>query len=375
MFIRILIISLLVISVPGYGQKDYSSIDKNSERVPDSLATYAEIAQFLTKDLSSDEDKARAIYYWIARNIEYNLPQLYLNKRYFSTEEIILEVLQNRSGVCQHYSELFHAMARSADLTSYVITGYTRNVFDRIDEFSHSWNAIQLDSNFYMIDVTWAAGYVQDGKYVHKFRDAFFLKTPVEFLQDHMPFDPIWQCIDNPLTYEDFLSRNYKKLEVPGAYNFIDSISLFEELSKPEQLDHSNRRIRENKPNNSLIRNRIDENILQISYWNYIRAIDTLNSGIENYNEYISLKNWQFRNPKTEDSRIKELIDHASSGVYAANDMMYRLFSSNQELNDLIVEQRNRMPAIISDIEREKDFVDRYLRKWKPLRIFMFLKL
>lgn len=101
--------------------------------------------------------------------------------------------------------------------------------------------------------------------------------------------------------------------------------------------------------------------------------IDTLNYGIDNYNLYITHKNRQFRNPKLEDSRVKELIDNADNGVFTANEIFYGLFSSNKELNDLITDARNRMPDLISDLEREKDFVDRYLKKWKPLRIFMFL--
>lgn len=85
-------------------------------------------------------------------------------------------------------------------------------------------------------------------------------------------------------------------------------------------------------------------------------AIDTLNYGIDNYNLYITHKNRQFRNPKLEDSRVKELIDNADNGVFTANEIFYGLFSSNKELNDLITDARNRMPDLISDLDTRKRF-------------------
>jgi hypothetical protein len=84
--------------------------------------------------------------------------------------------------------------------------------------------------------------------------------------------------------------------------------------------------------------------------------IDTLNYGIDNYNLYITHKNRQFRNPKLEDSRVKELIDNADNGVFTANEIFYGLFSSNKELNDLITDARNRMPDLISDLDTRKRF-------------------
>ena len=100
--------------------------------------------------------------------------------------------------------------------------------------------------------------------------------------------------------------------------------------------------------------------------------IDTLNYGIDNYNLYLTYKNRQFRSPKLEDSQIKALIDNANNGVNAADKIFCELFSANAALNDLIMVAKSKIPVLLTDVQRENDFLDRYLQKWKPLRGFMF---
>lgn len=369
-----LISGFLIISTFGFGQSDFSTIDKKSIAIPDSLTSYEAIADYLTNDLNTETEKARAIYIWIANNIKYDLTQINSNKRYVSDQEIIDEALNDRKGVCQHYSELFLAMSKSVGLKSYLISGYTRDVSGEIADLSHAWNGIIIDSNYYyLIDVTWAAGYELNGKYVHKFRDKYFLNLPKDFIKDHMPFDPIWQFIDNPINNHDFISKDFSKLDKKGNFAYKDSIQRYENQNQLEQLENSNRRIVASGLKNNLIQKQVDENILQITNRKYNLAIDTLNFGIDSYNLYVTHKNRRFRNPKLEDSRVKELIENAEYGVYTANDIFYGLFSSNNELNEMINDVRERMPKLISDLEREIDFVERYLNKWKPLRIFMFL--
>lgn len=368
----IFILGLLTVSILGFGQKDFSSIDDKSKSIPDSLSTANEIALFLTHNLNSDTEKARAIYIWIAHNIKYDLSQINTTRRFDTSQELIDEVLKVRQGICQHYSELFHSMSKSVGLTSYLIRGYTRDAMGEIADVSHVWNGIEIDSNYYFIDATWAAGYELNGRYVHKFRDNYFLKSPQGYIKDHMPFDPIWQFLDNPINNNDFISNDFSKLDTYGDYSFKDSIRVYENSNKLSQLENTNRRIISCGINHDLIQKQIDENTLQITNAKYNLAIDTLNFGIDNYNLYITHKNKQFRNPKLEDSQVKEMIDNAGIGVYSANMIFENLISSNKELNNLISDAQERMPSLISDLEREKDFVVRYLEKWKPLRIFMF---
>lgn len=369
----LILVGFLLLSILGFGQSDFSAIDERSKSVPDSLVAYNDIAVYLTDSLNTDVEKARALYVWIAHNIEYDLSRMNSSKRYLADQDIIDEVLKNRRGVCEHYSQLFLAMSKSVGLKSYLIRGYTRDVFGRIADYSHAWNGIKIDSKYYLIDVTWASGYLLEGRYVNEFRDKYFLSLPQSFIKDHMPFDPIWQFIDNPINNGEFISRDFSKVDTTGGYAFRDSIRQYERYDELIRLETSNKRIINNGVKNKLIKRQVDENILQITNRRFNMAIDTLNYGIEAYNLYVTYKNKQFRRPKVADSRVKELIINAYNAIHAANDILKGLSSSNVGLNNSINEARNRMPKLISDVEREKAFVDKYLKKWKPLRGFMFV--
>ena len=169
------LICFIFISLQGFGNSYFDTIDQKSQTVPESLTDYKQIAEYLTRDIQTDTEKARAIYIWISHNIKYRLSLVYEDITYDSVDEIIDDALKTRQGVCQHYAELFHAMGNSVGLKSYVIAGYTRNKQGEIADLGHAWNGIQIDSKHYLIDVTWAAGYLLDGKYVHQFKEKYFL--------------------------------------------------------------------------------------------------------------------------------------------------------------------------------------------------------
>ncbi len=363
---------LLIVSTWGFSQTDYATIDSQSKSVPNSLRDYKAIANHLTQNLESDTEKARAIYIWIAHNIKYDMNLMYAQKQYDPSFNIVDDVLKKRKGVCQHYAELFREMSNTVGLESYMISGYTRNATGKIADLSHAWNGIKIDSAYYMIDATWAAGYQHNGNYIHRFRDNFFLISPQEFIKTHMPFDPIWQFIDTPIDNRDFMAKDFSKLETSGEYAFEDSIQKQKDLNELARLESSNNRIIANGIKNKLIQMQVDQNFLQITTKKYNRAIDTLNYGIDAFNLYITHKNRQFRNPKLDEKQIKHLINDASQAIYAANDMLYGLIASNDDLNKLIKAARKKLPTLMKDIEREKDFVEKYTSKWKPTRGLMF---
>ena len=370
----ILIAGLFFLTLPGFGQQSFQEIDERSKTVPDSLTSYVGIAQFLTEGLATDTEKARALYIWIAHNIRYDLSQVYSGRRYSSEQEVLAEVLSNRKGVCQHYAELFLAMAREAGLNSYLVSGYARDATDNIGDLGHAWNAVKIGQEFFLIDATWAAGYELNKRYVHEFRDHYFLKSPREWIFSHIPFDPVWQFLDNPLDHGDYISRDFTKLDIPGSFAFGDSLELHERLDKLSQLVNTNNRILASEvPNLKLIQNHLQENTMQINTLKYNLAIDTLNYGIDHYNRYIFHKNRQFRNPTVDDSLVKEMLARAEGGFYTANEILSKLVCSRDELNSMITDARSEMPELLEALEQEKAFVEKYLKRWKPLRIFMFL--
>jgi len=371
---KILVLFLFSLSNIINAQSDYLKIDNASKKVTYSLTSSSEIALELTKDLNSDIEKARAIYIWITHNISYDYSLLKNLPEYTSAKDMVVYVLKKRTGICQHYSDLFLDMTQSVGLKTFLITGYTRDYKGTIADVSHAWNAIKIDSKYYFIDTTWSAGHIKDDRYIRAFNDNYFLILPEVFIKTHIAFDPIYQFLPSPIRHIDFQEKNFAKLNLSKNYLFEDIIKNITSQDTVTNLEESISRIVKCGVTNHMIRKVIDYNLNKITSIKFSDLLDTLNYGVDNYNEYIQSKNKKFKTPKLSDSKIQELIDNASNGLNVSNELIVGLSSTNSNLSKAINQEKNRLPDLIKSVETEKEFVSKYLKKWKPLRVTMFYK-
>jgi hypothetical protein len=354
---------------------DYSKIDKHSATVPTTLKTAPDITAYLVKDLSTQTEKVRAIYYWITHNIRYDVSQFKNTDINYSYGErnLLNEVLQNRQGVCQHYSELFNACCRYAGIKSYIISGYTK-MDGEIARLSHAWNVVVIDGNYFDVDATWAAGYIDKNKFTAQFNDVYFLVSPAEFIKTHIPFDPIWQLLDNPISNKDFLTGDFSKLKTHSNYNFSDSIKAVSGLDSLSNLIRMNRRISNGGLTNDLIRNYVSRNQFNITQLKYNLAMGEFNKGVESYNIYIAGKNKQFNGTSMENDKILELLSTARTHTETAEAGIKFLNTDNKTMLRNIDNVLGSIENLKANISNEEDFMKKYTKTWKPLRIFKFYK-
>lgn len=135
----------------------------------------------LTKELTDPYGeqilKARAIFIWITDNIGYNYKFVNKGKEIAipectsatNCEQVLLEweksylkrVIKRRTAVCDGYARLFKKMCDIAGIRCEIVPGYTKTKpyqVGRMGSVNHAWNAIYIDSNYYFLDPTWAAG-------------------------------------------------------------------------------------------------------------------------------------------------------------------------------------------------------------------------
>jgi hypothetical protein len=353
---------------------DYAKIDKQSASVPKNLKTAEEIAGYLTRNLTTPAEKSRAIYFWISNNIRYDMSLVYSNKSVSSTQELVDEALKTRKGVCANYAELFKACCASVGVKSYVITGYTMQ-YGELAKISHAWNAVLINGKYYMIDATWASGREENGKYVHEFYDQYFLIPPAEFIKTHMPYDPIWQFLDNPLTNKEFEKSDFKKLKIPSNFNYADSIKKHMQLSPLDMLIHENRRISKFGITNNLIREKVSVNQHNIAVDKYNNAVVLLNKAVVDFNIYVMAKNKQFRGTAMPDEEILELLASARKNMESAEKVLKSLNSDDAGLNRLIRDTEAPIQNLKENLREEDAFVKKYIKTVKPLRIFLFVQL
>ena len=180
------------------------------------VATDDSDIHLLTKKLTTtyftNEEKTRSIFRWITSHIDYDLPELHhLTHDYDKLNAMASDsswagqdslydlavakmVLRKRKGICDGYSRLFQVMCREAGVESKIITGFGRDFYTGpwVDfEDNHAWNAVKLDCQWYLLDCTWGAGYVDSGtsRYTRCLDDDYYLAPPRRFALNHYPTD------------------------------------------------------------------------------------------------------------------------------------------------------------------------------------------
>ena len=185
-------------------------------------------------------------------------------------------------------SALFRTFQRTQQ--TYVISGYGKTD-GNISDLAHAWNAIKVNGNWYFVDATWGAGYVFNGKYKYDFRLKYFMVKPEKFIEDHMPFDPMWQLLKFPFKYEEF-DLIKKKSTTHNEFFYEDSIQNYLKLPEIEQIQARIRRINSNGKKNILVRNEIKQEKTYLSV--SVKNIDIRNLNSGNYQFNTALK--QFNN-------------------------------------------------------------------------------
>ncbi len=166
-------------------------------------ASVASLARTLTGGLTSDEERAREIFRWIAENVSYSAARP-------ASSGGAEAVLRSRTAACEGYASLFAAICRAAGLEAEVISGYSKGYHYRAGgalslKPDHAWNAVKIGGVWKLVDCTWGAGYMDDsGRFHRLFNGHYFLTPPEEFIFDHFPEDPKWQLVARPVSREEY---------------------------------------------------------------------------------------------------------------------------------------------------------------------------
>jgi len=215
------------------------------------LFAQSETPEFLLQQIQqpqrSDSAKASLIFDWITTNIDYDqsaMQDLY-NRVVEDKSQRPEVVLARRKALCGGYANLFAHFGEKAGLETQVIVGYSKEdgrVSALDDDIYHAWNAVKVDDEWQLVDVTWGAGYGTDTGFVAEQNREFFFTKPAKFAQTHLPFDPVWQLLTKPVTLQEFITNDRIQID-PGDYNFRDTILATEQLDSLDRQVASMRRM------------------------------------------------------------------------------------------------------------------------------------
>jgi len=289
---RLFIILLFIIfsfgGIRAQNSPDYSQTDKRMSLISLTTAkTVDEIASYIKINFKTDEEKTRAVYYWLSQNIAYDAENANVVDFYESEQQVIDEVLKNHKGVCLHYAMLFSWICNRAGVESIVVAGFTRQN-EKVDVLPHAWNAALVNSKWELFDPTWGSGYIQNQKFIKRLSNVFFNVKAEEFIKSHNPFDPIWQLQNYPITNLEFIQGKTSINQKKSFINFNDSIATFRKLSNSEQLIATNRRMKSNGLENSILQKRYSDVVNQIGRNRKSDMTEIYNKAILKYNDGVN---------------------------------------------------------------------------------------
>lgn len=199
----------------------------------------ASLTESLIRNCKNDQQKVAAIFRWITTNISYTtmsrlerskatpaIPEDDYAPLKSLNERVADAVYIRRTAFCDGYARLFSTMCEYACIKAEVICGYANGASNKgTPKFgvNHYWNAVMLDGSWYLLDATWASGYIdmRNNEFIHSYDDRYYLASPESFIRDHYPDDQRWTLLpDNKIPDEfrrsPFRQRSFSKYGFTG---------------------------------------------------------------------------------------------------------------------------------------------------------------
>lgn len=351
-------------------RKDFKVIDRIIFQIPDSLTQSTQnIANYIDSKYSKQYEKARAIFCWIVENIQYDYESRYVFDNNANSNIKIEKTLKTRKGVCIDYSNLYCDIANKVGVKSYVITGYTK-IDKKIDPNLHTWCASMIDGKWYLNDPTWGAGYILNGVFVKEIDYKQFMVKPEQFIDTHIPFDPLWQFLDYIITKQEFRDGISMSSIEKTYFNYIDTIKTYQKQSEFERLLSSINRIESNG-----ITNYLDYVYLRDAKLNYRKldeqtyniAVKYYKNGIYMANDYVHYANNYFL-PYKSDSEIKQMLTDINRQYIISLEQLDKIENPSSNLQTNIQQLRKSIAQALDNLEDLKYDLDKYLEIAKKYR-------
>ncbi len=297
----LLFISFFVCCCATLNAQDYSNytdVDRRILQIP-IAKTYASdsIVQFVQNNFTTDGEKVRAIYTWITTNIRYSKDSMYYFRGWGTEPEAkMAAILRRRKGVCENYAALFANLVSKCGIPVFVVSGYTK-IASSVNWNGHGWCAVFVDKDWRLCDPTWDEGF--------KTTTQYFLVNPAQFIETHMPFDPLWQLLEHPITHKEFQRGIGFSQKNTVVFHYTDSVSNHLLLDTLQQMQATSRRMRKAGIDNENLRIWLAYNEMKITIVNQEADMDAFNAAVADrnkartlYNDFVQYRNSSFKPAK-----------------------------------------------------------------------------
>lgn len=372
----------LLFSILSFAQKQtqYTLVDQQISQIP-VRSTYSTdaIADYINAHFETDEEKIRAVFYWIASNIGYDVAKMVALNNKEVLENNSTRILKSKKGVCSDYTKIFKEIANKVGIETNTISGYTKQN-GKVDTMSHAWCASKIDNQWYVFDPTWGSGYVNNGRFVAAFDNQYFKANPSEIIASHMPYDYMWQFLNYPISNQEFYNGGTGVDKLKKRFDFEAEISKYYKSSEMEQLIGSSARIKKNGVVNMMILNQLTYEKSKIEYYKQVKTsiyfntvVSLYNEGVNDLNKFIKYRNKQFK-PVASDKELRAMIDGPRNKLLRCQEMLANFGFIEERHASSVNSIKQSLIESIGQTEEHAAFVNAYLRRSEVVRETMFYK-
>ena len=379
---NIYLLLFFLFSILSFGQANvgYTLVDAKMSAIPAKVANSTEeIAKYINTNFKSENDKIRAVFYWTASNISYDVENMFAVNITETPQDRITKTLKTKKGICGDYAAIFSEIANLVGIKSVVVEGYTKQD-GKVATLAHAWSAAKIENKWYLFDPTWGSGYVNNNKYTRKINNGHFKVAPSKMIYSHMPFDYLWQFIDYPITNQEFIMGKTQINKTKKNFDFETEITKYEALPKIDQFFESAQRIEKNGIKNQLISQAYTYAKMS---WNterenengakYNAIVNQYNEAINELNDFIYYRNNKFK-PILSDDEIKSKIQNPIEKFKKCQEFLFRIGSMGSENAASVSALKKSVADALVQAETHLEFVNNYLSKSKLVRKTMFSK-
>lgn len=240
----VVVVLFSVCTFSGFSQ---SSVDNKIANYPTRFTSYEDLTNRIKNDFTTDEQRAKAAFAWIAQNIAYQTKginkvqkirfsytseaDLQAQKEQFR-RELAQKTIRSKKALCEGYATLYQEMCKLLNLECVIVPGIAKRFVSEIGNTNlpsnHAWNAVKINGKWQLVDITWAAGSVDysNMQFIKEYTPGYFASKPEEFAMKHYPDDEKWLLLPDNFTKKEFANQ-------PAVFN--DFIGNGFEISKPKQ--------------------------------------------------------------------------------------------------------------------------------------------
>jgi hypothetical protein len=382
MKIKKLFFLIIIFSNFGFSQvkNEFAVVDSKMSKIPQAeTLTTTLIAAYINANFKNNSDKIRAVFFWTASNISYDVEKLKLvqknpnEKTSETAQDRIDYAIANKKGVCANYADVFNDIANKLNIQTFVVEGYTK-IYGKVANLSHAWCVSKINGKWLFFDPTWGSGYVNDYKYFKKIDNQYFNTEPIESIKTHIPFDYLWQFLNYPITNQEFYDGKTQINKTKEYFDFETELQKYLALSDAEKAIQSAKRIEKNGLKNNMILQGLSDKKSKSNFEIFNSISINYNQAIQQFNDYVAYRNKQFK-PNIADEELKKLIENPRNTFIDCQERIDKMGIVDEQN---IVNVKNLKSSLL-DVKKQVDeqylFVNEYLSKGKLKRKLMFTKI